>query len=152
MLCGQKMKEVSEVKYLGDFIMFNNDESIHTTVKKRIGLAKHSVIEIRSIIEDSRATKLGGINISFQIFEACVLSFVLHNAETWDFIPKKTMKLLDDLFNYFFRKIFRISSGAPISNFYWQTGCLTAGNVILQKKLLFCHHLSNLPEDSQGSV
>ena len=93
---------------------------------------------------------MGGINISFQIFEACVLSFVLHNAETWDFIPKKTMKLLDDLFNYFFRKIFRISSGAPIPNFYWQTGFLTAGNVILQKKLLFCHHLSNLPEDSLG--
>ena len=58
------------------------------------------------------------------------------------------MKLFDDFFNYFFRKIFLISSGAPIPNFYWQTGFFTAGNVILQKKLLFCHHLSNLPEDS----
>ena len=60
------------------------------------------------------------------------------------------MKILDDFFNFFLRCILRVCTGAPIPNLYWQTGFLKAGNLILQKKLLFCHHLSNLPEESLG--
>ena len=150
MLCGVKMKEVEELKYLGDYASINNEESVHKTVLKRIGLAKQSIVDIRSVVEDTRASKLGGINIAFQLFEACVLSFVLHNSETWDFMSNKTIKVLDNLFTYFFRKIFRCSTGTPIPNLYWQSGFLKAGNFILQKKLMFIHHLANLPEDSSG--
>ena len=142
------MQEVKETKYLGFVISTNNNDSIHKTVTKRIGLAKQAVLEIRTIIEDSRASRLGGINVAFQLWESCVLSFLLYSSETWDHIPKKTIRVLNDYFNYFFRKIFRICSGAPIPNFYWQTGFLKAGNMILQKKLLFCHHLSNLEAGS----
>ena len=144
------MKEVEEVKYLGEMISINNDESVHKTVLKRIGLAKRSVIEIRSIVEDSRAVRLGGINVAFQLFESVVLSSIFYNSETWDFTPKKTIKVLDNFFNFFFRKIFRCSTGAPIPNLYWQSGFLTAGNWILKRKLMFCHHLSNLPPNSLG--
>ena len=150
MLCGTQMKEVEEVKYLGEIITMNNDESVHKTVLKRIGLAKRSVIEIRSILEDSRAARLGGINVAFHLFESVVLSSIFHNSETWDYMPKKTVKVLDDFFNFFFRKIFRCSTGAPIPNFYWQSGFLRAGYWILKRKLIFCHHLSNLPVNSLG--
>ena len=54
--------------------------------------------------------------------------------------------------NNFFQQIFRISSGCPIANFYWQTGFLQAGNLILLKKLNFYHHLSNFSEDSLGRI
>ena len=73
---------------------------------------------------------------------------VLHNCETWNNISRKTFRILNNFFNYFFRSIFRCSSGAPKPNFYWQTGSLRVENLILQKKLVFFHHLSSLPVES----
>ena len=104
-LCGAKMTEVVETKYLGEIIAQNNDESIHKTIMKRIAVSKLAVVEIRSIVEDARASRLGGINVAFDLFDSCILSSLLHNSETWDNIPKKSMKILDDFFTYFLRKI-----------------------------------------------
>ena len=75
---------------------------------------------------------------------------LLYNGETFIGMSKKTLKELDNFFNYFLRKILRVCTGCPIPNLYWQTGCLKAGNVILKKKLNFAHHLSNLPVGSLG--
>ena len=58
------------------------------------------------------------------------------------------MKILDDLFNLFYRSLFRIGNGCPKTNLYWQCASLTVDNIILQKKLLFIYHLANLPQDS----
>ena len=102
MLSGKKMEEVKTIKYLGDRISNSLQESIHQTVMKRIGLAKQAVYEIRAIIEDRRAHCIGGINLAFEIFNVSVLTMIFYNSETWDFIPKKTYKVLDDLFLHFF--------------------------------------------------
>ena len=67
-ICGDRMKEVNILKYLGDFLGQSLEESVHQTVLQRIGLAKHSIYEIRAIIEDARATKLGGINIAYSLW------------------------------------------------------------------------------------
>ena len=75
---------------------------------------------------------------------------LLYNGEMFVEMSKKTEKELDNFFNFFLRKILRVCTGCPIQNLYWQTGFLKAGNIILAKKLNFCHHLSNLPEDSLG--
>ena len=149
-LCGEKMKEVSEIKYLGDWISSSLEESVQRTVSKRINIAKHAVIELRNNVEDSRASKIGGINAAFYIFEAAILSMLLYNGEMFVEMSKKTEKELDNFFNFFLRKIHRLCTGCPIQNLYWQTGFLKAGNIILAKKLNFCHHLSNLPGDSLG--
>ena len=138
-LNGIPLKEAKEIKYLGDYLSNDLSESAHTTVLKRLGLAKHSAYEIQAVIEDSRANKLGGINIGFKIFESSILSFLFHNSETWMDISKKTIVLLDKFFNNFFRMLFRVCTGCPSHNFYWQTGLLRAENIILEKKLLFYH-------------
>ena len=104
--------------------------------------------ELRAVIEDTRSQRIGGINVGFQIFEAEILSMLLFNSETWEKISSKSMKLLENFCNEFFRKFFRVSSGCPIANLYWQTGFLKAGMMILERKLNFFHHVSNLPEDS----
>ena len=69
-LCGSLMKQVTEMKYFGESISSSLEESVQRTVNKRINLAKHAVIEVRIIIEDSRAEKIGGINVAFHIFKA----------------------------------------------------------------------------------
>ena len=63
-------------------------------------------------------------------------------------MSKKTLKLLDDLFHKFCQSIFRVGTGCPIVNYYWQSGSLTFSNIILGKQLNFIHHLANLPESA----
>ena len=95
-LCDTEMLETKSVKFLGDLICSNLSESVHETVKKRLAIAKYSIVELRTVIEDSRASKIGGINIALDIFNSAILPSVLHNCETWSDISRKTMKLLDD--------------------------------------------------------
>ena len=116
------MKEVKVMKFLGDYICNSIEDSVHQTVSKRIGIAKQAVYEIRAIIEDRRAGCIGGINLAFDIFNASVVTMVLHNCETWGKVPKKSLKMLNDLFLLFFRSVFRIGVGTPIVNFYCSTG------------------------------
>ena len=139
------MTESEEIKYLGEIITNSLEESIHKTAMKRIGIAKQAVYEIRAVIEDKRSRTIGGMNLAFEIFNASVVSMVIHNSETWCSIPKKTHKVLNDLFLLFFRAIFRIGVGTPVVSFYWETAILKPKFQILQRTLLFIHHLANLP-------
>ena len=131
------MKEVKQAKFLGEYFSCNLEDSIHQTVLKRIGSAKQSIFEIRAVIEDKRSKQLGGINLAFDIWEASVIPMLAYNSETWSIIPKKTIKVLNDLFNLFYRKIFKIGNGSPITNFYWQCAAFKVEFIILQRKLNF---------------
>ena len=44
----------------------------------------------------------------------------------------------------------RIGTGCPADNFYWQSGSLKPEFLLLQKQLIFVHHLANLPVGSLG--
>ena len=55
LLSNQPMKEVSSLRYLGDFLCATLEESVHQTVLHRVGIAKKSIFDRRSIIEDKRA-------------------------------------------------------------------------------------------------
>merc|ERR1711954_195883 len=92
-LSEQKMTESEEIKYLGEIITNSLEESIHKTVMKHIGIAKQAVYEIRAVIEDKRSRTIGGMNLAFEIFNAPVVSMLIHNSETWCSIPKKTHKV-----------------------------------------------------------
>ena len=106
---------------------------------------KQSIFEIRAIIEDSRASEIGGMNLAFEIWEAAVIPMLFYNSGSWTNISGKTMKVLNNIFNSFYRVIFRIGAGCPIPNFYWQCGTWKAEFFILQRKLNFLFHLANLP-------
>ena len=58
------------------------------------------------------------------------------------------MKLLTNVFNSFYQMIFRIGTGTPWPNFYWQTATLLCENFILKRKLGFIFHLANLGCDT----
>ena len=73
---------------------------------------------------------------------------VIHNCESWDMVPKKTLKMLNDLFLLFFRIIFRIGVGTPIVNFFWETGMMKPKFLILKRTLMFIFHLANQSESA----
>ena len=149
-LGGETMKEEKVIRYLGDFLSYDVSDSVHQTVVKRVGLAKKAILNIRTVVEDTRASRIGSMNVAFTIFESSVIPMVLHNSATWLEISRKTYKVLRDLFNYFFTCIFRISVGCPKPSYYWETSMLTVENYILKMKLNMLHHLKNLPEGSLG--
>ena len=117
-LCEEPMKEVISLKYLGEYISYDLADSVHQTVLKRVGIAKLTIYELRAVIEDMRAERLGSLNIAFSIWEQALVPMILFNSGTWVCISRKTLKVLDDLFHSFCQIIFRVSSGCPIPSFY----------------------------------
>ena len=147
-LCGKPMQEVNIIKYLGDYLSVSLEDSVYQTVLKRAGIVKQSIYEIRAIIEDRRANQIGGINLAFEMWDAAVIPMLFFNSESWTNMSRKTFKVINSLFNSFYRVIFRIGTGCPIPNFYWQCGTMKAEFYILQRKLNFLFHLANLSLDS----
>ena len=147
-LNNKEMQEEKMIKYLGDFLASNLEESVHNTVVKRASIARHSIYEIRSVVEDTRADRAGALNIAFDLWEQGLLGMILYNSETWVSMKKKTLKVLDDLFHLFCRVVLRTSVSCPKVSFYWESASLTFSNHILLRKLNFSHHLSSLLEGS----
>ena len=98
-----------------------------------------------------RADVLGGANVGLELWKASVEQMIFYSSETWMGVMKKTLKILDNLYNCFFRCLFRIGTGASIPNFFIQTGMLNPQNLILMRKLNFYHHLANLSPNSLGN-
>ena len=145
-LCNKDMKEVKVLKYLGDHLSFSLEDSAHQTVVKRAAVAKMACYEIRTIIEDSRADRMGALDLAFTFWEQSVVPMLIFNCESWLSLQKKTIRILDNLFHTFCRIIFRVSAGCPVLSFYWQSCSLKMENMILERKLNFIRHLANLPE------
>ena len=75
-----------------------------------------------------------------------MIPMLLYNSETWGEISNKTWKILNNIFNDFYRCLFRIGTGCPIIGFYWHCGDFFVENRVHQRKLNFVHHLANLEE------
>ena len=63
-LCKENMTEETVIKYLGDRISINPEESVYHTVLKRAPIVRHAIFEIRTMIEDLRSSKLGAIKVA----------------------------------------------------------------------------------------
>ena len=122
-LCGIKMKEEKEVKYLGDWISGKGlAESAALTVNKRKGLATRSIFEIRTIVEDCRSIVCGGLSVGLEIWEMAVVPQLLFNSECWVEIKKSTLQDLENLQLKFYRTLLATGQGCSIPALYWETG------------------------------
>ena len=63
-------------------------------------------------------------------------------------ISTDTMKELEDIQLTFYRCLLAVGSGCPLPSLYWETGGTLIKYRILQKKLLFLHHVATLPNDT----
>ena len=60
-LYGQEVKIVTHGTYLGEELGLSLSDSITFTIKKRIGLVRKAIVEIKAIVEDCRSQVTGGI-------------------------------------------------------------------------------------------
>ena len=79
---------------MGDFIVINLEESAHITVMKRIGVAKKTINDIRTVVEDTRAEKLGAMSLAYELWTQSVMPMVYANCESWISISRKTLRVL----------------------------------------------------------
>lgn len=148
-LCNQPMGQVSQSKYLGDVISESGlSESVQCTVNKRKGTVSRAIYEIRSVLNDCRAHLVGGLVSGFEMWEIAVIPMLLYNSETWMEISKKTIEDLEKLQLNFLRTTLGVGVGCPMPLLYSETGTLLMEFRILQKKLLFMHHLERLPDSA----
>ena len=90
----------------------------------------------------------GGLITGLEIWEMAVIPYLTNNCDSWMNIPAKTIEELDNLQNLFYRVLLSVPTGCPIPIMYWDCHGLTMKLRVVQKKLLFLHHLATLDDDS----
>ena len=89
------------------------------TVDKRIGLAKHSVFEVRAVLDDCRSAMTGGLLTGITIWESAILPKLLYNAECWFNISKASIKKPENVQLCFYRKLCRLPNPIPLLGYRW---------------------------------
>ena len=146
-LCGVDMVQEEQAKYLGDQLCgLGLAESVAATVDKRRGLVIRTIFEIRTVIDDCRSHVAGGLTSGLDIWEMAVIPMLTNNAECWQDVSSKTIDELDKIQLMFLRCLLAVGSGCPTPALFAATGTLKMEWRILEKKLLFLHHVASLPD------
>ena len=116
--------------------------------KKRRGQVLRNIIEIRAVLEDCRSNLLGGVMLGIELWELAIFPHILYNSETWTDIPVCTIALLNEIQLNFYRNILSTPKSCPIPALLWETEGMLMEHRIAKNKIMFYHHLMNLPEDS----
>ena len=123
-------------------------KSVEATVTKRYGACLHSILELKSVIEDFRMHSLGGIKVGLEIFNLAILPKLIYNADTWFEIDDKSIKRLEKLQTIMLRCLLSVPNSTPATALNWDSGLLSIKHRVYQKKLMFLHHLVYLDKSS----
>ena len=141
----EKIKEVSEDKYLGDII--SNDGRNLKNIKARISKGQGIVSRIMTLLE--------GIPFGRHYFEVAMIlrdsllvSSKLFNTEAWYNITLKELQLLETVDHMFLRRLLGAPKCTPKEMLYLELGCIPFRDIIRKRRLLFLHYILNEREDS----
>ena len=124
--CGDFIiKEKEAEKWLGQLISAAGlADSVAKTVEAREGKIKGACMEIVTIVNDWRASTVGGMETALLLWEACCLPSLLHGAGTWTEMSRETERRLNSLQQWFLRLVLQVGPGAPLPSLYWDFSCL----------------------------
>lgn len=143
------LKEKSSEKWLGEQMATGgNTESVLATIKARKGKAIAAIYEIKAVIDDIRASAVGGILAGLDLWEKAVIPMLLNNADTWTDMNEEAWKELNYIQNHFMRALFELPVGSPKPILCWDTASLSMENRVNLKKLNLAVHLKKLDKSS----
>ena len=142
-LYGEPMKESEHESYLGEEIGLSVSDSITLTIRKRIGLVKKSIFEIKSIVENWRSQTFGGIQVGLMLWESCIIPFLLNNSPTWFQMKQRDLETLTKIENLFYNNLLAIQK-CPAVGMMWDLGVIVMPLRIRKEKLLLYHHIVSL--------
>lgn len=141
------MKNVESDKYLGDMIHCGGVEaSIDATIRNRHWRVTSAIMEIKSVLEDCRLSKKGGIASGLELWELGVIPMLLNNASTWYNINSETMKKINNYENDMFRILFNTPRSTPTIALWWDLGTIPIEFKIIASKLNLFHHILYLDD------
>ena len=92
---GVALKEKICEKYLGDMIHGGGlSASVESTISERHGRIYTAILEVKTILEDYRASSAGGVKAGIMLWEMAIIPSLLNNSETWTFISEESFKNL----------------------------------------------------------
>ena len=113
LLCGHFVtQEKQKDKWLGQTLSAGG---LAETVSSKLGKIRGASLEIALVINDWRATQIGGMESALLLWESCCISSLLHGAGTWVEISSATEKKLNKLQSLFIRLILQIGPGSPVA-------------------------------------
>ena len=149
LLCGEKMKKVTEYTYLGTIISSEGvSESVLASVKSKVGKVKQMIYEIKVVLDDCRNMSPGGFMTALTIWEAAVTPYLYNSACCWLETPQAALSLLDSLQVEFMRVMLQTPRTTPVVSMYWDLGAPLAVNRIIDYKVRFYYHLLHLSKES----
>ena len=91
-------KQCDQEKWLGDqFHEEGLSQSVEATIKSRTARTKGAIYEVKSILEDFRMQKVGGLIGGFDIWEMAIVQSLLNNAQTWTDMSEESLSALEYL-------------------------------------------------------
>ena len=142
------MQVKQQDKYLGEQICPTIGESVVVTIKKRKGVTYMAINDLVSVVNDARLDVIGGIGAALTIWEQAILPFLLGSSETWLGIPKEAIGALEEIHNYFLRRILKVGKSCQVALMYFDLGQILMAQRIIKSKLLFLKHIADLDNKS----
>ena len=139
------LKEVEHTRYLGEVVSNtgSQDRNIQTRVTRGLSAGE-------SIIQILQETCFGKYDCEvFLIFrESLLLSTLISNSETWNYITKKNIETLEAVDENLIRKKFELHPKTSKTFLYLDLGLVPIRFQIMQRRLGFLHFLLNENPDS----
>ena len=127
-LCNKVIKLSESECYLGDQIGSSLSESVFLTIQRRLGLTKKLISDIIITVNDCRSNTIGGFKVGMEIWNLAVMPYLFYNSECWVSIPKKVLKILNQVQSSFFCQLLQVPKSCLVIGYLWDTATLTPDN------------------------
>ena len=144
-LAGNEIKEAEKYKYLAEII--TPSSKLNETIKQRKNQVIGLTTELATIISLIDETGLH-IETAKKYYETVILPKLLTNAETWNKLTTEDISELEGIQNRAIKRLLRLPQGTPSQGLLNELGIWNIQTMILFKKLMYLHKISNYPEEN----
>ena len=146
---GNVLKQKTRDKWLGEQIDAGGESSsIKATINARKPRIMTSILEITSIIEETRMNRIGGLQCGLDLWEIAVIPSLLYNSNCWSSLTEEEINNCENIQLYFLRSILAVPKSTPKPSLVHQWNSLLMKTRILKNILNLAKHIATLPNTS----
>ena len=140
-----KIKEVSEVKYLGNKLSLDGSNILDITMKCNRGVGTTN--KIQNILETMFFGKYY-FEVGITLIESMLLGTLLTNIEVAYNLTLSEIEKLEKCHEMSLRKLLNLPSKSPKPMLYFLTGSTPIRFIIKRRRLVYLHHILTQSEES----
>ena len=140
-----RIKDVSEVKYLGNKLNYDGSNLMDITMKCNRGIG--TINKIQNILETMYFGKYY-FEIGITLIESMLLGTILTNIEVAYNLALGEIEKLEKCHETSLRKLLNLPSKTPTPMLYFLTGSTPIHFIIKRRRLVYLHHILKQEEES----